>query len=85
MTQNHVLSNISCWVGRIENFICPSQSPWNEDAKIGFGLICSLNTSGENQQIVLTKKAWIHWCVGNCMYQRKLGLTFDCEVVKESF
>ena len=41
MVQNHVLSNVSCWVGRSENLICPSKSPWNEDAKIGIGLICS--------------------------------------------
>ena len=36
------------------------ESPWNEDAKIGIGLICSSNTSREKQQNAFTKKAWIH-------------------------
>ena len=66
MAQNHVWSNASCWVGRSENLICPSESSWNEDAKIGIELICSSKTSRENQQNVFTKKAWIHWCVVNC-------------------
>ena len=43
-----------------------SISPWNEYAEIGIGLICSSNTSWEDQQNVFTKKAWIHWCVANC-------------------
>ena len=33
-----------------------SESPWNEDAKIGIGLISNSNTSRENQQNVFTKK-----------------------------
>ena len=60
MAQNHVLSHDSCCVRRSENLICSSESPWNEDAKIGIGLISSSNTSRENQQNVFTKKAWIH-------------------------
>ena len=66
MVQNHVLSNVSCCVGRNENLTCSSESPWNEDTKIGFGLISSSNTSREKQKNVFTKKAWIHWCVANC-------------------
>ena len=50
MAQNHVLSYVSCCVGQSENLICPAKSPWNEDAKIGIGLVSSSNTSGENQQ-----------------------------------
>ena len=39
--------------------LCPSESPWNEDAKIVIGLFCSSkasNTFRENQQNVFTKK-----------------------------
>ena len=56
MGENYVLSNVSCCVGRSENLTCSSESPWNEDAKIGIGLISSSNTSRENQQIFLPKK-----------------------------
>ena len=66
MAQNHVLSDVSCCVGWSENLTCSSESPWNEDTKIGFGLISSSNTSREKQKNVFTKKAWIHWCVANC-------------------
>ena len=52
MAQNHVLSNVSCCVGQSENLNCSSESPWNEDAKIGIGLISSSNTSQENQQML---------------------------------
>ena len=34
MAQIYVLSNVSCWVGRSENLISPSESSWNEDAKL---------------------------------------------------
>ena len=66
MAQNHVLSNGSCCVGQSENLNCSSESPWNEDAKIGIGLISSSNTSQENQQNDFLKQPWIHWCVVNC-------------------
>ena len=59
MAQNHVLSNVSCWVGRSETLICPYESPLNEDEKIGIGLVCRSNTFRENQQKKFTKKAWI--------------------------
>ena len=52
MAQNHVLSNVSCCVGRNENLTYLSEIPWNEDAKIGIGLISSSNTSRENQQML---------------------------------
>ena len=55
MAQNQVLYNVSCWVRQSENLICPSESPWNEDSKIGIGLFCSSNTSQENQQNVFTQ------------------------------
>ena len=61
-------SNVSCWAGRSENLTCLSESPWNEDAKIGIGLISISNTSRENQQNVFTKKACIHWYVANCTF-----------------
>ena len=59
IAQIHVLSNISCWVGKNENLICPSESSSNENAKIGIGLICSscICTSWENLQNVFTKKS----------------------------
>ena len=76
IAQNHVLSNFSCWVGRSENLIGSSESPWNEDAKIGIGLTCSLNTSREKFQNVFTKKAWIHWCVANCTSIKHLLLKY---------
>ena len=55
MAQNHVLSNVSCCVGQSENLTCSSESPWNEDEKIGIGLISSSNTFGENQQNAFPK------------------------------
>ena len=55
--QNHVLSYDSCWVvGRSKNLICPSERPWNQDAKIGIRLTCSLNTFLENYQNVFYQK-----------------------------
>ena len=36
--------------------MCLSESPWNEDVKIGIGLICGSNTSPENQQKILPNK-----------------------------
>ena len=56
MAQNHVLSCVSCCVGRSKNLICPSESPFKEEAKIGIGLISSSNNFRENQQKVFTKK-----------------------------
>ena len=72
MAQIHVLSNVSWWVGRSENLIDPSESPWNEDAKIGIGLISRSNTSRENEKNVFTKNPWIHNIDAICI----LELTF---------
>ena len=34
MAQNHVLSNVSCCVGRSENLTFSYESPWNEDLRM---------------------------------------------------
>ena len=41
----------------VKNLTGSFESPWNEDAKVGIGLICSSNTSRENQQNIFTKKS----------------------------
>ena len=50
MAQNHVLSYVSCWVGRSNNLMSSCESSWNEDVKIGIGFVSSSNTCRENQQ-----------------------------------
>ena len=56
MAQNHALSNVSCCISRSEDLTSSSESPWNEGAKIGLGLISSSNTTRENEEIFLPKK-----------------------------
>ena len=44
IVQNHVLSQVSYWVGRSKNMICSCESSWNEDSKIGIEFVSSSNT-----------------------------------------
>ena len=63
MTQNHVLSDVSCWVGQSENLICASESSWNENSKLALLDLSVSLILPEKINSVFNKKAWIHWCV----------------------
>ena len=51
MAQNHVLSYVSCLVGRCKNLLDSCESSWNEDAKIGIGFVSISSTSREKKNL----------------------------------
>ena len=55
MAQNHVFSYVSSWFGQSKNMLRSCERSWNEDAKIGKGLVFSSITSQENQQNAFIK------------------------------
>ena len=66
MAQNHVLSYVSCWVGRSTHMIGSCESSLNEDAKIGIGFV--------SWDLQLTTHQWIQG------YLRKAFCWFSLEV-----